>query len=276
MFLHLPANHDLYACNNSVVLHLWQYECHARIAICEGDLNEFNQCQTQLHLLRREGLVGRSEDEFVAYRILYYVYLMTNERYGEGSKDMLQMMMEVCLTRCVVVMPYPLPDYLYRYPHCCTVFQVHNRWSGCSFPYSVAHALQVRKAMALGDYHMWFILLKKAPNLSGKLMQRWANKTRLSLIDSPSHPIYLGPDLFILLSVLCMHTHRLSALRRMIRAYKPGIPVDVVVNELAFSSNGEALDFFMKYGIVVKEGEVDCKASKITAGDSLTSDGTLL
>ncbi len=76
--------------------------------------------------------------------------------------------------------------------------------------------------------------------------------------------------------LLLFHHHRLAALRRMIRAYKPSIPVNVVVNELAFNSNDEALEFLTKCGIVVKEGEVDCKASRITTGVLSSSNSTLL
>lgn len=68
---------------------------HARMALgAEGDthaqdLNEYNQCQTQLmhlyaraHSAEKKGRVGLAaimhgcEAEFVAYRILYYVYLL--------------------------------------------------------------------------------------------------------------------------------------------------------------------------------------------------------
>lgn len=38
-------------------------------------MNEYNQCQTQLKQLYSLGFKG-SEMEFIAYRILYYVYLL--------------------------------------------------------------------------------------------------------------------------------------------------------------------------------------------------------
>ncbi len=117
---------------------------------------------------------------------------MTNERYAEGSKDMLQMMMEVCVMMrfvmpCVSLLMCVLNALTVSLPAALHLFQVHNRWSGCSVPNSVAHSLQVRKAMALGDYHMWFILLKTAQNLSGELMQQWADKTRLPSVEATNY-----------------------------------------------------------------------------------------
>jgi hypothetical protein len=63
------------------------YETHARVALESDDMNEYNQCQTQLKQLYAAGHKG-CEMEFVAYLILYYVYLLGNKKYQNGSSDL--------------------------------------------------------------------------------------------------------------------------------------------------------------------------------------------
>jgi SAC3 family protein LENG8/THP3 len=69
------------------------YELHGRIALQCDDLNEYNQCQTQLKQLYSNGH-GQlsSEMEFTAYRILYYLYLQGNSKYQKGNQDLAHIM----------------------------------------------------------------------------------------------------------------------------------------------------------------------------------------
>jgi SAC3/GANP family len=83
------------------------YETHAKIALEEDDLNEYNQCQTQLKELylllsgakvdeatREDAL--RNRNEFVAYRLIYYVVLaVESHKYEGGSSDIFKIMISL-------------------------------------------------------------------------------------------------------------------------------------------------------------------------------------
>ena len=69
------------------------YECAARLALAHGDRTEFNNCQCQLRDLYTQ--LGREATstpegrerirEFLAYRILYYIY--TDDLHGEPLRS---------------------------------------------------------------------------------------------------------------------------------------------------------------------------------------------
>lgn len=177
------------------------YEGHARIALQQGDLNEYNQCQTQLQELYVRGIPGKFH-EFTAYRVLYHLYLQAS--CSGGSKGLLKILQE-------------LP-----------VGQQHP---------AVSHALRVRQAISMTDYHLFFSLYENTPNLGQHIMQK------------------------------LLPTIRVEALRRIVKAYRPSISVTFVLRELLFSADEDGKGFLRKCGVDFTTNglEVACKTSCIDA-----------
>lgn len=123
------------------------YETHARIALQEGDLNEYNQCQTQLQDLYRDNPSMPNHEEFIAYKLLYYVVLSCNDQYDGGSSDMFKIMLS-------------LSDEQRQHP-------------------AIEHALKVRECIALGNYLHFFRLHDLSPHLGDKLTSRIVPTMRL-------------------------------------------------------------------------------------------------
>lgn len=122
------------------------YETHAHIALQRGDLGEYNQCQTQLRALYKQGLGGRPA-EFLAYRILYFIY--TGNRTDMSD-----------LLASISPADRKIP--------------------------AVKHALDVRSALALGNYHRFFQLYLEAPNMGPYLMDMFLVRERLSAMTNIS------------------------------------------------------------------------------------------
>jgi hypothetical protein len=120
------------------------YEAHARIALEIGDLGEYNQCQTQLRSLYKMGLSGR-RDEFTAYRILYFIYTCSRTDMNDVLAD---------LTTAEKRME------------------------------SVSHALQVRAALASGNYIKFFRLFQATPYLGAYLLDMIVSRERLAALST--------------------------------------------------------------------------------------------
>ncbi|CAB39853.1 Nuclear export factor [Schizosaccharomyces pombe] len=150
------------------------YEIHARIALEKGDVGEYNQCQTQLFHLYSFGIPGNTK-EFLAYRILYMLF--TKNRSEMNS--LLANLKEEDKTNA-----------------------------------AVTHALEVRSAMATGDYYKFFHLYLVAPNMGGYLM-----------------------DLFI-------ERERVQAMIMMCKAYRPSLTMEFLANTLAFEEMEDCVNFF--------------------------------
>lgn len=122
------------------------YEAHARIALEMADLGEYNQCQTQLRALYKLKLGGKPE-EFVAYRILYFLYTRNRTDLNDVLAD---------LTSADKQKP------------------------------GVQHALQVRSALASGNYHKFFRLYEEAPFMGPYLLDMFVQRERLAAMAAIS------------------------------------------------------------------------------------------
>lgn len=101
---------------------------------------------------------------------------------------------------------------------------------------SVLHALTVRVVHTSSNYHRLFQLYQDAPNMSAYVMD------------------------------LMIPRERRKALRTMIRAYRPTVPVSMVARELAFDGEEECVKFLQEAHMVLTKApsgglRLDCKAS---------------
>lgn len=130
------------------------YETHAKVALEENDLNEYNQCQTQLKELyhifsaKNDAEATKNMREFLAYRLLYYVFLMGNKKYTGGSSDLFHLML--------LLSPSEREDP------------------------AVRNALLVREAVTEVNYHLFFRLRRSCPNLGSYLMDHIAPTMRFN------------------------------------------------------------------------------------------------
>jgi len=118
------------------------YEYHARIALEKGDLGEYNQCQTQLRALYKLNLGGHPV-EFKAYRILYFIHTCNQTDMNDVLSD---------LTPTDKNEP------------------------------AIKHALEVRSALALGNYHKFFKLYLTVPDMGAYLMDMFVERERLAAL----------------------------------------------------------------------------------------------
>lgn len=116
------------------------YEAHARIALEMGDMGEYNQCQTQLKALYKLKLGGKPE-EFTAYRILYFIYTCNRADMNDALADL---------------------------------SESDKQMEG------VKHALQVRAALASGNYHRFFKLYQDTPFMGAYLLDKCIARERLA------------------------------------------------------------------------------------------------
>jgi len=139
------------------------YETHARIALENADLNEYNQCQTQLKELydhfsstSSNNTVTddaqeccRNFNEFLAYRILYYLMLTFTATARDAAVSELR-------------------NILRNIP-------MHS-WHE---DIAVSHALQVRQALSLGNYATFFSLYASVPNMGQYILDTFVDKVRI-------------------------------------------------------------------------------------------------
>lgn len=153
------------------------YEIHARIALEKGDIGEYNQCQTQLRFLYALGLKG-NPIEFKAYRILYFIHTANRTGLNDTIADL-------------------------------TAAEKEEK--------PIKHALQVRSALALGNYHKFFQLYLDTPNMGAYLM-----------------------DMFV-------SRERLAAMCNICKSYKPDLKLRFITEELGFESDADAAQFIIDH-----------------------------
>lgn len=135
----------------------------------QGDHEEFNQCQTQLKSLYAENLPG-NVGEFTAYRILYYIFTKNSGGEAQDRGPGLPMW------------PLKPPDPESLAADITTELAYLTR--ELKADPCVAHALALRAAWALGNYHRFFRLYSHAPCMSGYLVDKFADRERKAALKA--------------------------------------------------------------------------------------------
>ncbi len=112
------------------------YETHARIALQQHDIGEFNQCLTQLLALYGQNFCRTNEPEFASYHVLYLLFIRV--KYSHCNSDLASVLA--------------------------------NMSPKLRKNTSVKHALAVRYSIEHGMFVNFYRLLKYAPNLSSCFM----------------------------------------------------------------------------------------------------------
>ncbi|KAL1731142.1 SAC3/GANP/Nin1/mts3/eIF-3 p25 family-domain-containing protein [Schizophyllum commune] len=166
------------------------YESHARMALENNDMVEYNQCQATLKTLYELGIPG-AHNEFTAYRILM---LLHGRNRSESNLYVGQL----------------------------TAQQKEDK--------AVQHALNVQRALALGNYHRLMRLYEEAPNMSAYIMDHFIPRERAR-------------------ALICIT-----------RAYKQ-IPISFLQNELCLETPEGTHQFLQEYGCAIYTPDaksVDC------------------
>jgi SAC3 family protein LENG8/THP3 len=172
------------------------YEIHARIALEKGDLGEYNQCQTQLRALYKQNLGGHPA-EFLAYRILYFIHTCNRSDMNDVLAD---------LTTADKNEP------------------------------AVKHALEVRSALAMGNYHRFFRLYLNTPNLGGYLMDKFIVRERLAALA-----VICKVYVVVLSCTFELHANAIDS-------YKQDVKLRFLTDELGFESDVDCAEFIFSNG----------------------------
>ncbi|KAF9054572.1 SAC3/GANP/Nin1/mts3/eIF-3 p25 family-domain-containing protein [Panaeolus papilionaceus] len=173
------------------------YEVHARIALESNDMVEYNQCQATLKILYELGIPGKVE-EFTAYRILMLLH-------GQNRSELNLLVGQL------------------------TAKQKANA--------AVRHALDVQRAMAMGNYHRLCDLYLTAPHMGAYIMDHFIDRERV------------------------------KALMVITKAYKT-LPLSFIQNSLGFDATDDLRTFLSGHNLAVfsnpnspeSERMLDCKA----------------
>ncbi len=211
------------------------YETHARILLENGDLNEYNQCQTMIRTLTTGFNGGMDEDS------------ANNNKFAPEQSD--QDDTTVLLKQCDISadefggyrLLYALvqnsrTDLTRELAHARSM--IRRQDDDSSKVCSCRHAVLVVKSVTDNDYHSFFRLYKSAPYLSAYLMDFLVKRVRA------------------------------CAYERIIAAYRPTISIEYFRETLLFKDLEETREFLQQSGAVFVEEPreasfwVDCKASK--------------